>query len=304
MNGRRRPRVRLGQRIAPRFKGEPINTLIPNILTVLALCSGMTSIRFATLDQFEWAVICIVIAGIFDGLDGRMARFLGGTSKFGAELDSLSDFAAFGVAPAVLVWYWSLRYTGGIGWAVCLLYATCCALRLARFNTAIGDATLPPYAYRYFQGVPAPAGAGLALLPMMIEFQMGFGVLQKTYFAGPWMVLIALLMISRIPTFSMKSIKIPKEYVLPVFVALAVLTAAVASYPWIVLSIIGSWYLLSIPVSVRNYQFLKREAERMQRGDPPPPPPPPTQALPPVRTELGRTELPDEVEPRPDRPSN
>jgi CDP-diacylglycerol--serine O-phosphatidyltransferase len=267
MRPRNRPRVRLGQRIVPRLKGEPINTLIPNILTVLALCSGMTAIRFAMLDRFEWAVICVVLAGIFDGLDGRMARLLGGTSKFGAELDSLSDFAAFGVAPAILVYYWSLRYGGGIGWAVCLLYTTCCALRLARFNTAIGDPNLPPYAYRYFQGVPAPSGAGLAMLPMMIEFEMGFDVLQSPIFVGPWILLVALLMISRIPTFSLKSIKIPQPYVLPVFIGLAILTAAFASYPWIVLSVIGIWYAFSIPVSVRNYRFLKREAERMQRGE-------------------------------------
>lgn len=267
MRQRRRPRVRLGQRIVPRLKGEPINTLIPNILTVLALCSGMTAIRFAMLDRFEWAVLCVVIAGIFDGLDGRMARLLGGTSKFGAELDSLSDFCAFGVAPAVILHYWSLRYGGSLGWAICLLYATCCALRLARFNTAIGDDTLPPYAYRYFQGVPAPAAAGLALLPMMISFELGFDWLQSHWVAGPWMALIAVLMISRIPTFSLKSIKIPQAYVLPVFIGLAVLTATFASYPWIVLSVIGSWYFLSIPVSVRNYQFLKREAERLQRGE-------------------------------------
>jgi len=267
MRQRRRPRVRLGQRIVPRLKGEPINTLIPNILTVLALCSGMTAIRFAMMDRFEWAVICVVLAGIFDGLDGRMARLLGGTSKFGAELDSLSDFCAFGVAPAVVLYYWSLRYGGSAGWAVCLLYTTCCALRLARFNTAIGDETLPPYAYRYFQGVPAPAGAGLALLPMMIVFELGFDGLQSHWVAGPWMALIAVMMISRIPTFSLKSIKIPRAYVLPVFVGLAVLTAAFASYPWIVLSVTGTWYFLSIPVSVRNYQFLKREAERLQRGE-------------------------------------
>lgn len=267
MRPRSRPRVRLGQRIVPRLKGEPINTLIPNILTVLALCSGMTSISFAMVDRFEWAVICIVLAGIFDGLDGRMARLLGGTSKFGAELDSLSDFAAFGVAPAVLVYYWSLRYAGGIGWAVCLLYATCAALRLARFNTAIGDTNLPPYAYRYFQGVPAPSGAGLSMLPMMIVFELGFDVLQSRYFMAPWIALVAILMISRIPTFSLKSIKIPQSYVLPVFVGLAMLTAAFAFYPWIVLSIIGVWYVLSIPVSIRNYRFLKREAERLQRGE-------------------------------------
>ena len=267
MRQRRRPRVRLGQRIVPRLKGEPINTLIPNILTVLALCSGMTAIRFAMMDRFEWAVICIVLAGILDGLDGRMARLLGGTSKFGAELDSLSDFCAFGVAPAVVLYYWSLRYGGSLGWAICLLYTTCCALRLARFNTAIGDESLPPYAYRYFQGIPAPAGAGVALLPMMISFELGFDWLQSHWVAGPWMALIAVMMISRVPTFSLKSIKIPRAYVLPVFVGLAVLTATFASYPWIVLSVTGTWYFLSIPVSVRNYQFLKREAERLQRGE-------------------------------------
>jgi len=274
--------VRLGQRIVPRLKGEPINTLIPNILTVLALCSGMTAIRFAMLDRFEWAVLCVVLAGIFDGLDGRMARLLGGTSKFGAELDSLSDFAAFGVAPAVLMYYWSLRFADGMGWAVCLLYATCCALRLARFNTAIGDTTLPPYAYRYFQGIPAPSGAGLAMLPMMIEFELGFDVLQHPLFAGPWLAFIALLMISRIPTFSLKAVKVPREYVMPVFIGLAMLTAAFASYPWIVLSTIGALYVISIPISMRNYRFLKREAERMQRGAPPPTPVDSPPALPPA----------------------
>jgi CDP-diacylglycerol--serine O-phosphatidyltransferase len=267
---RRRSRVRLGHRVVPRLKGEPINRLIPNILTVLALCSGMTGIFFAMQDRFEWAVLCVVLAGIFDGLDGRMARLLGGTSKFGAELDSLSDFCAFGVAPAVLVYYWSLRYAGGAGWSVCLLYATCCALRLARFNTAIGNPDLPPYAYRYFQGVPAPAGAGLAMLPMIIEFQMGFGALDRTVVTGPWLFLVAILMISTIPTWSMKAIKVPREYVMAVFVALAVMTALLASYPWVVLGVIGLLYVGSIPVSVRNYRFLKREAERMQRGEPPP----------------------------------
>ena len=284
MRDRRRPRVRLGQRVVPRLKGEPINTLIPNILTVLALCSGMTGIYFAMQERFEWAVLSLVLAGIFDGLDGRMARFLGGTSKFGAELDSLSDFAAFGVAPAILVYYWSLRYAGGAGWAICLLYATCCALRLARFNTAIGNPDLPPYAYRYFQGVPAPAGAGLAMLPMIVEFQMNFGVLSRTVVCGPWLFLVAFLMISRIPTFSLKSIKVPREYVLPVFVGLAVMTALLASYPWVVLGTIGVWYMLSIPVSIRNYRFLKREAARM-RGEEPPSTPPETPALPPARRE-------------------
>ena len=283
MRERRRSRVRLGQRVVPRLKGEPINRLIPNILTVLALCSGMTGIFFAMQSRFEWAVLCVVLAGIFDGLDGRMARLLGGTSKFGAELDSLSDFAAFGIAPAVLMYYWSLRYAGGAGWSVCLLYATCCALRLARFNTAIGNPDLPPYAYRYFQGVPAPAGAGLAVLPMIVEFQMGFGVLDRTVVTGPWLFLIAILMISRMPTWSMKAIKIPREYVMAVFVALAVMTALLASYPWVVLGVFGILYVLSIPVSVRNYRFLKREAERMQRGEPPPGAAPETPALPPAQ---------------------
>ncbi len=275
----RRPRVRLGQRVVPRLKGEPINRLIPNILTVLALGSGMTSIYFAAQERFEWAVLCLVLAGIFDGLDGRMARLLGGTSKFGAELDSLSDFAAFGVAPAILIYYWSLRYAGGAGWSICLLYATCCALRLARFNTAIGDPDLPPYAYRYFQGVAAPAGAGLAVLPMIVEFQMNFDVLSKPVICGPWLFLVAILMISRIPTFSLKAIKVPREYVLPVFVGLALMTALLASYPWVVLGTIGIVYCVSIPVSVRNYRFLKREAERM-RGNEAPAAPPETADLP------------------------
>ncbi len=281
MRERRRPRVRLGHRVVPRLKGEPINRLIPNILTVLALCSGMTSIFFAMQNRFEWAVLCLVLAGIFDGLDGRMARMLGGTSKFGAELDSLSDFCAFGVAPAIMMHYWSLHFAAGAGWSVCLLYTTCCALRLARFNTAIGNPDLPPYAYRYFQGVPAPAGAGLAVLPMIVEFQMGYGVLDRPVVTGPWLFLVAILMISRIPTWSLKAIKIPREYVMAVFVALAVMTALLASYPWVVLGIIGLLYLGSIPVSMRNYRFLKREAERMQRGEPPPGAMPPA-ALPPA----------------------
>ena len=136
----------------PRIPGLSINKLIPNILTMLALCAGLTSIRFAVHGMWKEAVIATVLAAILDGLDGRVARLLQGTSKFGAELDSLSDFVSFGVAPAMVLYFWVMREAGGFGWALVLLFSVCCALRLARFNTMIGEPDLPPYAYNFFTG--------------------------------------------------------------------------------------------------------------------------------------------------------
>ncbi|MGO9785192.1 MAG: CDP-diacylglycerol--serine O-phosphatidyltransferase, partial [Stellaceae bacterium] len=144
-------------RVKP-IAGFSVNRLIPNILTLLALCAGMTAIRLALLSRFEPAVASVIVAGVLDGIDGRIARLLKGTSTFGAELDSLSDFVSFGVAPALLMYIWTLQSFASVGWVVALLYAVCCALRLARFNTQIG-ADLPPYAYNFFTGVPAPAAA-------------------------------------------------------------------------------------------------------------------------------------------------
>ena len=145
----RRPRMRR------RLSGFSVNRMVPNVLTLLALCAGMTAIRFAINGDFEAAVYAIIAAGIFDGLDGRMARLLKATSRFGAELDSLSDFVSFGVAPAAVLYLWTMSQLHSIGWAIVLFFAVCCALRLARFNTQLG-AEPPPYAAGYFTGVPAP----------------------------------------------------------------------------------------------------------------------------------------------------
>ena len=161
----RRSRMRV-RRLSP----LSINRMVPNILTLLALCAGMTAIRFALNDNFIGAVYAIIVAGIFDGLDGRIARLLKSTSSFGAELDSLSDFVSFGVAPAAVVYLWTLSVLRGAGWAIVLFFAVCCALRLARFNTQ-AQAELPAYAAPFFTGVPAPAGAGLVMVPMFLSFE-------------------------------------------------------------------------------------------------------------------------------------
>ena len=156
-----------------RLRDLPVNSLIPNILTVLALCAGMSAIRFAMQEKWELAVAAIIVAGILDGLDGRMARLLKGATKFGAELDSLSDFIAFGVAPALVIYLWSTEVLGGIGWIAGLAYSTCCALRLARFNTALDNPDQPAWTSYFFTGMAAPAGACIALLPIAVSFQIG-----------------------------------------------------------------------------------------------------------------------------------
>jgi CDP-diacylglycerol--serine O-phosphatidyltransferase len=166
------------------LRDQSINRLIPNMLTVMALCAGLTSMLYALQARWEPAVIAIVAAGVLDGLDGRIARLLNGQSKFGAELDSLSDFISFGVAPALLLYIWQLSELKGLGWAVTMAFAVCCALRLARFNTKLDNTDLPAWTSRFFVGVPAPAGAGLALIPVMATFELGPGYLDHPLFVG------------------------------------------------------------------------------------------------------------------------
>src|ERR1700687_436755 len=163
----RRPRMRVR-----RLSGFSVNRLVPNVLTLLALCAGMTAIRFAINNNFEAACYAIIVAGVFDGLDGRMARLLKSTSRFGAELDSLSDFISFGVAPALVLYLWTMAALHSVGWAIVLFFAVCCALRLARFNTQLVTEA-PPWAANFFSGAPAPAGAGLLMVPMFISFEWG-----------------------------------------------------------------------------------------------------------------------------------
>jgi CDP-diacylglycerol--serine O-phosphatidyltransferase len=257
-------RPRLRQRLGVRpMRGLPFNKMIPNILTLLALCAGMTAIRLALSDRFPEAVIAIFIAAILDGIDGRIARLLKGTSEFGAELDSLSDFISFGVAPALLMYIWTLQSIASIGWVVALLYAVCCALRLARFNTQLG-ADLPPYAYNFFTGVPAPAAAGLALVPMVLEFEFGWSGFRNAEFGALVLAAVAALMVSRVPTFSGKRFHLPREWVLAMFLIIGGLAALATTEPWAMLLLLGLIYIGSIPLSVRAYNKLRRAADEMR----------------------------------------
>src|SRR5271170_8441513 len=206
----KRPR-RLRVKRIPRFA---VNRLIPNILTLLALCAGMTAIRLALLDRFEPAAGSIIVAAVLDGIDGRIARLLKGTSTFGAELDSLSDFVSFGVAPASVLYLWTMSRLHGLGWAIVLCYAVCCALRLARFNTEAGS-DRPAYASLFFTGVAAPAGAGLVMVPMFLSFEWGDWLFRSPYLNAVTVTGVALLMVSKVPTFSLKRIRIPHELVVP-----------------------------------------------------------------------------------------
>lgn len=242
-----------------RFKLIPVRMLIPNMITLLALCMGLSAIRMALEGRFEWAVAAIVIAAVLDSLDGRVARYLKSTSRFGAELDSLADFVNFGVSPAILLYIWALVDLKSAGWIAVLVFSLCCALRLARFNVAL-DNPKPAWMSNYFVGIPAPAGAITLLLPVYIEF---LGLLD-TRGLGPIVFIYALaigfLMVSRVPTFSGKAIgqRVPREVVLPLFMLVAILAALLLSFPWLMLSVATIAYLASIPFSVMRYRTLDR----------------------------------------------
>lgn len=261
------PRRRLIR--SPKLPGLSLNKLIPNILTVLALCAGLTSIRFALHGKWEHAVLSIVLAAILDGLDGRVARLLQGTSKFGAELDSLSDFVSFGVAPAMVLYFWTMQGAGGFGWALVLLFAVCCALRLARFNTMLGNADLPPYAYNFFTGIPAPAAAGVVLLPMVASFEFGDSFFARPTVVSVFLLGVAFLMVSTIPTFSFKKVRVPNAWVLPVLLLVGLLAAFLVTEPWLTLVVLGFAYLGLIPISIRAFRRLKRQAEAMVQVETP-----------------------------------
>lgn len=257
-------RARRPGRPHPRLKGLSINHLLPNVLTVLALCSGLTAIRFAMQGRWEPAVIAIVIAAILDALDGRIARLLNGQSKFGEELDSLSDAISFGVAPAFMMYLWGLNGAGSLGWIASMAYAVCCALRLARFNSRLGVVDLPPWAYNYFTGVPAPAGAGLVLLPMILGFEIGPQFLGHPAVIVPWTLLIGGLMVSTLPTFSFKGARVPAQWVVPALAGVGLLAAMLVSQPWWTLSIVGLAYLSMLPFSVLQFRKLQSAAELMR----------------------------------------
>ncbi len=234
--------------------GFSLNRLVPNAITLLSLCAGLTAVRFALMERWEIAVGAVVVAMILDALDGRIARMMRATSEFGAQLDSLCDVINFGVVPALITYLWAMQDLKGFGWAVALLFAICCALRLARFNTGLADEDPPPWANKFFTGVPAPGAAGLALLPMAISFNVGDEVFRSPILVTLTLLVVALLMVSRIPTYSSKRIKIDRSHAVWVLLAVGALGAFLFSTPWITLSVLGLLYFISIPVAAISFR--------------------------------------------------
>ncbi|MFZ1068559.1 MAG: CDP-diacylglycerol--serine O-phosphatidyltransferase [Pseudolabrys sp.] len=244
-----------------RFKAIPVRTLLPNLITLLALCAGLTAIRLAVEDKLDLALAAIVFAALLDGIDGRIARMLKGTSRFGAELDSLADFVNFGVAPALILYFWGLHELKSAGWIVALVFAICAGLRLARFNVMIDDPNKPLWAGNFFTGIPAPAGAITVLLPIYLSF-LGVPVSLITIWLTFFYTLaIAFLMVSRLPVFSGKRVgkRVPPEMVLPVFVMVVLFFAMLVSYPWQVLTVGTLAYLACLPLGVLSYREYRRK---------------------------------------------
>jgi CDP-diacylglycerol--serine O-phosphatidyltransferase len=243
-----------------RFRPIPVRMLVPNVITLLAICAGLTAIRLSTEGRMELAVAAIVFAAVLDGVDGRVARMIKGQSKFGAELDSLADFVNFGVAPGLILYFWQLHDLNNGGWIAAMVFAISGGLRLARFNATMDDPNKPPFAANYFTGVPAPAGAILVLLPVYLAF---LGMPQPpamlTLF---YTLLIAFLMVSRLPVFSGKTVRlrVPPEMVLPVFVSVIFFIALLVGYPWHILSTLTVLYLLSLPLGWKSYRNHERAA--------------------------------------------
>lgn len=244
--------ARLGRR------GIPLRAVAPNAITALALCCGLTAVRFAIGGEWHYALAATIAAGVLDGVDGRVARMLNGQSRFGAELDSLSDVIAFGVSPALVMYLWSLQTLPRYGWLFCLALALACALRLARFNAAIDVEDQPHKSAGFLTGVPAPAAAGLAFLPVYLWLETGESWLRSPMVVAPWLLFVATLMISNVATFSWGSIRPRRNVRLEVIGLFALVGAALFSVPWIMLTAICVIYVALIPFSVRSYSKIRR----------------------------------------------
>lgn len=247
------------------FRPVPLRVLLPNIMTLLALCLGLTAIRLAMEGSIEWAVSAIAGAAVLDGLDGRLARALKGTSRFGAELDSLADFVDFGVAPAIVLFAADLHATRSFGWVAALLFAMACALRLARFNVMLDDPDQPPWRKNFFVGMPAPAGAIVGLLPIYLRLAFGLGAPTPAIalVESLYVLAVALLMASRVPHFSGKSIgRVPREYLAVFMVGVAAALLLVFVFPMQALAALAVAYLGSIVLAIRRFhQFEREEAQ-------------------------------------------
>jgi CDP-diacylglycerol---serine O-phosphatidyltransferase len=251
------------------FKPVPVRVIIPNIITLIALCLGLTAIRLAFEGRYEPAVVAIVVAALLDGIDGRVARMLKGTSRFGAELDSLADFVNFGVTPALILYSFLLNELKAIGWIAVLVFAIAMVLRLARFNVMLDDPHRPEWKKNFFTGMPAPAGALTSMLPLYLSFlgvPMGSAAapIALVYLLG-----LAFLMVSTIPVYSGKTIglRVPRHWVLPIFVLSAAVFGLLANFPWEMLTAITVLFLASIPLSVMRYRQLDR-ANAVQAAQP------------------------------------
>ncbi len=258
-----------------RFRRIPMRFVIPNLVTLLALCLGLTGIRFAAEGRFEYAVYAIVFAAILDGLDGRIARALEGTSRFGAELDSLADFVDFGVAPAMLLYFWALHEHRSLGWIAVLIFAIAAALRLARFNVMAEDPNRPAWMSHFFVGMPAPAGAVLVMLPLYLH--LGLGLPQDPFYVRfeiAYVLLVAFLMASRIPHFSGKKIgRVPRDWFVPVLLGAIAVLLLIFTYPAQMLIVLSLAYLGLIPLSVHRYLAYQRAdqlAEEAKTASSPP----------------------------------
>jgi CDP-diacylglycerol--serine O-phosphatidyltransferase len=268
-----RLRRRFRPRRRPRFSGLSFNQLIPNILTLIGLCAGLTSIRFALDSRFGAAVTAITVAGFIDGLDGRIARLLKGTSRFGAEFDSLADFLCFGVAPALVLYLWSLQGMRGYGFTPCLMFSVCMGLRLARFNASADSSVKPAYAANFFTGVPAPAGAALALFPLAVGLEAQaqdwprlYSVVVFPLVPAASLIATALLLVSTIPVWSFKNFRIRSSYVLPTLLGVGLFAALLFADPWAAIALAVLAYVATLPFGVRSFHRLKQEAEQ-RRGE-------------------------------------
>ncbi len=248
------------RRLLFRHNKIPVRLLVPNFFTVLSLCAGLTAIRMAIELRFEMAIALVVVAALLDGVDGRVARLLKAQSKFGAELDSLADFVNFGVAPALVIFIWGLGPLKGPGWIIALAFALALGLRLARFNTMI-DVEKPKWQSNYFTGMPAPACAITVLLPLYIEYLGLFDVRSYPVIIALYMLVIGTLAVSTLPTFSGKLLgeRIPREYVLPIFLGVAALFGFLLTYPFGTLTILTLVYLGTIPLAYRRYARKMKE---------------------------------------------
>jgi len=254
----------------PRIREIPMRMVLPNLVTVLAICAGLSGIRFGFEGRFEPAVVMVLLAAFLDGIDGRLARMLKATSKFGAQMDSLADIVNFGVAPALVLYAFMLDRAGSFGWIAALLFAIACGLRLARFNVLDEETDRPIWQTEYFVGVPAPAGAVLVMLPLYLSFlRVGIEPSRPVAFiATGFTVLVAFLLVSRLPVYSGKSIKVPGDKVLPVILAVVLYILLLMTYPWYTLTASVAGYLVFLPFSVRAYSKRARlEGEKVPPSD-------------------------------------